>query len=133
MGSERRWETWNREEERNMGCVTERYVINEGGETMHRLSSKEKELVAIGASIGSNCVSCVVYHILKAKKSDLSDPQIREAILIADSVKKVPAEDVRKTALALLVPGDPTASKGETPCDCQQTGDDKQKGGSKCC
>jgi len=69
---------------------------------MTELTTKERELVAIGAAIGSNCVPCIEYHIPEAKKAGLSDAQIFAAIQIADTVKKVPAQKVIQTALELL-------------------------------
>ena len=69
---------------------------------MNKLTTKERELVAIGAAIRSNCIPCVEYHIPEAKKTGLSDKQIFTAIQIADKVKKVPAQKVFKAALQLL-------------------------------
>ena len=69
---------------------------------MKVLSKKEKEYVAIGAALGSNCIPCIVYHINESKKIGISDSQIREAISIADKVRKVPAEKVLNTAYAKL-------------------------------
>ncbi len=69
---------------------------------MEKLSVAERELVALGAALGSNCVPCVEYHIPEARKAGLSDSQINEAILLADRVRQVPAGKVLSTALDLL-------------------------------
>ena len=69
---------------------------------MVELTTKERELVAIGAAIGSNCVPCIEYHIPEAKKAGLSDAQIFAAIQIADKVKTAPAQKVFQAALNLL-------------------------------
>ena len=69
---------------------------------MARLSDKEKELVRIGAAMGSNCIACIEYHIPQARKAGLSDDQIRLAINIAKGVKKVPADMVLEAALNAL-------------------------------
>ncbi len=69
---------------------------------MARLSDKEKELVRIGAAMGSNCIACIEYHIPQARKAGLSDEQIRLAINIAKGVKKVPADMVLEAALHAL-------------------------------
>ncbi|MDO8988035.1 MAG: carboxymuconolactone decarboxylase family protein [Sideroxyarcus sp.] len=61
---------------------------------MDKLSPVERELVAIGASVASNCIPCVTYHMAKAKKLGLSDAQIMEAIELADKVRQVPARAV---------------------------------------
>jgi len=89
---------------------------------MKVLSKKEKEYVAIGAALGSNCIPCIVYHIGESKKIGISDSQIREAISIADKVKKVPAEKVLGTAYAKLENSDAeSAQKNDclTAC-CEQ-------------
>ena len=67
-----------------------------------KLSSAERELVALGAALGSNCVPCIEYHIPEARKAGLSDRQINEAIRIADKVRQVPARKVLAAALGML-------------------------------
>jgi 4-carboxymuconolactone decarboxylase len=69
---------------------------------MNGLTLKEQELVAIGSAIGSNCIPCVEYHIVSAKKLGLSNLQILEAIKIADKVKKAPSEKVLNAAMELI-------------------------------
>jgi 4-carboxymuconolactone decarboxylase len=71
-------------------------------EDKNGLSYKERELAAIGAAIASNCVPCIEYHIPQARKAGLSDSQIREAVELADKVRRVPADKVLKSALARL-------------------------------
>ncbi|HJU70772.1 MAG TPA: carboxymuconolactone decarboxylase family protein [Paucimonas sp.] len=61
---------------------------------MDQLTPRERELVALGAAMGSNCVPCIEHHILEARKAELSDGQIREAIELADKVRQVPAWNV---------------------------------------
>lgn len=82
---------------------------------MKALSKKEKECVAIGAAIGSNCIPCIVYHIGESKKNGISVSHIREAISIAEKVKKVPAEKVLSTAYAQL---ENTDGKSAPKNDC---------------
>lgn len=69
---------------------------------MKRLTNKEKELVRIGAAMGSNCIACIQYHIPQARKAGLDDDQIRLAINIAKAVKKVPADMVFQAAVEKL-------------------------------
>ena len=69
---------------------------------MTYLSKVERELVSLGAAMGSNCVPCIEYHIPEARKAGLSDPQIAEAIQLADKVRQVPARKVLTVALALV-------------------------------
>lgn len=61
---------------------------------MNNLSPRERELVAIGASLAANCVPCITYHVAKAKKLGLTDAQIDEAVALADKVRQVPARAV---------------------------------------
>jgi 4-carboxymuconolactone decarboxylase len=66
------------------------------------LSEKERELTAIGASIASNCIPCIEYHIAEARRVGLPDDQIKEAVRLADRVRRVPARKVMETAYAIL-------------------------------
>jgi 4-carboxymuconolactone decarboxylase len=58
---------------------------------MDELTTRDLELVALGAALGSNCASCVEYHIQEALRAGLSPHQIRSAIAIADRIRQVPA------------------------------------------
>ncbi len=69
---------------------------------MAHLSQREREVAAIGAAMGSNCVPCIEYHIPEARKAGLSDEEIREAVLLADKVRQVPARKVLEAANRLL-------------------------------
>ena len=81
-----------------------------------QLSEKERELVSIGAALGSNCVPCIEYHIPAALKAGLSDIQIREAVLIANTVKKAPSEAVMETAMSLINDGKELPVSGGCSC-----------------
>jgi 4-carboxymuconolactone decarboxylase len=70
--------------------------------TMSDLNPRERELVALGAAMGSNCVPCIEYHIPEARKAGLTDSEIHEAIRLADKVRQVPARKVLQTSLKLL-------------------------------
>ena len=69
---------------------------------MSALTPRDRELVALGAAMGSNCVSCVEYHIPESRKVGLSDPEIHEAIQHADKIRQVPARKTLQAALKLL-------------------------------
>lgn len=69
---------------------------------MGRLSAKEKELVALGAALGSNCIPCVIYHVGVAKNTGFADEEIKEAVELADNIRKVPAAMVLNTACAQI-------------------------------
>jgi len=85
---------------------------------MSPLDPSQRELAALGAALGSNCVPCVEYHIPEARRAGLSDAQIAEAIRVADKVRKVPAQKVLDVALQML--GDaPSASEAADASPCQ--------------
>lgn len=82
---------------------------------MSDLNSRERELVALGAAMGSNCAPCIEYHIPEARKAGLADSQILEAIRVADKVRQVPARKVLEAGLQLLGQVAPAAPEGN-PC-----------------
>ncbi len=85
---------------------------------MATLNDAERELVALGAALASNCIPCIHYHVPQARKAGLTDPQIHEAILLADKVRQVPARKVLAAATGLTTP-DPAATgvrPGESGC-----------------
>ncbi|MBI4193967.1 MAG: carboxymuconolactone decarboxylase family protein [Betaproteobacteria bacterium] len=69
---------------------------------MDDLNPRERELVALGAAMGSNCVPCIEYHIPEARKAGLTDSQVTAAIRLADRVRQVPARKVLAAALRML-------------------------------
>lgn len=69
---------------------------------MNELNHRERELVALGAAMGSNCVPCIEYHIPEARQAGLSDAQIAGAIRLADKVRQVPARKLLDTAHRVL-------------------------------
>jgi len=85
---------------------------------MEKLSKREKELVAIGSAMGSNCVPCIEYHIPYAKKTGLTDEEILEAIEVAQMVKSVPAEKILKVARELLKSEKDACT--DVNCSCRQ-------------
>lgn len=87
---------------------------------MDRLSSPERELVALGAALGSNCVPCIEYHIPEARKVGLSDQQIQEAIQLADKVRQVPARKVLAAALGMLPKAGAGTETEQRGPDCAQ-------------
>lgn len=52
--------------------------------------------------MGSNCVSCVEYHVPESRKAGLTDPEILAAIQHADKIRQVPARKTLQAALKLL-------------------------------
>lgn len=69
---------------------------------MNELTPRERELVAIGAALGSNCASCIEFHIPEARAAGLTDRQIGEAVELADAVRLVPARKALAAASTAL-------------------------------
>ena len=88
---------------------------------METLTDRDRELVALGAALGSNCVPCVEYHVPEARKAGLTDAEIQEAIQLADKVRQVPARKVLEAALGLLPTSPPSSPEsrqsGKTPAN----------------
>ena len=87
---------------------------------MDRLTSAERELVALGAALGSNCVPCIEYHIPEARKAGLSNRQINEAIHLADKVRQVPARKVLAAALGMLPGAEAGTDNEQSSSGCAQ-------------
>lgn len=83
---------------------------------MSLLTPREQELVSLGAALGSNCIACVEHHIPVSKNAGLTDPQIVEAIRLADKVRQVPARRTLDTAFELLSASTPTAEPHRSCC-----------------
>ncbi len=97
---------------------------------MSDLSFTERELVALGAALGSNCVPCVEHHISEARKAGLTDSQISAAIQLADKIRKVPATKVLNAAFAMLG-GEPASTAGSASL-CGETPSAATKNGPCC-
>jgi 4-carboxymuconolactone decarboxylase len=94
---------------------------------MDDLTFKEREFVALGAALGSNCTPCVEHHIGEARKAGLTDAQITAAVELADKVRKIPAAKALTAALTLL--GE-TAASDTKATGCEQVMASKAPG---CC
>ena len=51
-----------------------------------RLEQREKELAAIGASIGANCRPCIEHHLPAGREAGLSESELADAVATAHSV-----------------------------------------------
>ncbi len=87
---------------------------------MTDLTSRESELVALGAALASNCMPCIEHHIPKARKAGLTDREIHAAIQLADNIRQVPARNVLNAALGLLplTEGNPSSAGQDAGCSC---------------
>jgi len=52
------------------------------------LDEKNKELIAIGASVSVNCHPCVKYHIAKACEMKIDEAEILQSIDVGKMVRK---------------------------------------------
>ncbi|PIU45899.1 MAG: alkylhydroperoxidase AhpD family core domain protein [Ignavibacteriales bacterium CG07_land_8_20_14_0_80_59_12] len=66
------------------------------------LNPQQRELIAIGASIGGNCLPCLRYHFAEAVNAGCTIEEIEEAINVAQVVKQRPINDINKLAADLL-------------------------------
>lgn len=96
---------------------------------MDQLNPLERELVALGAALASNCIPCINHHIPLARELGLTDFQIREAIELADQVRQVPAKSILAAATQVL---DGTSEKRE-PLPAAAQCADLGKHSSQCC
>lgn len=96
---------------------------------MDQLTPRERELVALGAAMGSNCVPCINHHIPLARKLGLSDLLIREAIELADQVRQVPAQKVLAAATQALDVASEAGEPRPAAPSCAEFG----KPASRCC
>jgi AhpD family alkylhydroperoxidase len=81
------------------------------------MNEKEKEMIAIGASIGAHCQPCLEYHVNKAREAGLTDDEIREAIAVGHMVEKGATAAMKEFSAGIL--------------DAQTT--PQQSSGSCCC
>lgn len=66
---------------------------------------KTKELIAIGASIITNCQPCLRYHLKIAEDSGATEEEIKDAIKIAGFVKSKSSTIMDKFAVEVLSRG----------------------------
>lgn len=87
-----------------------------------------KELVAIGAAIGSNCEMCFKHHYNEARKLGVSKEDMRLAVEMAAAVKESPARSILELANKYL--SEPRVLPTASPC-CG--GGEAVSSGGKCC
>jgi len=66
--------------------------------TMKRLTQKEKELVAVTASIASGCLPCTTRHIKLARETGASESEVLRSIYIASDVRDNATEIMAEAA-----------------------------------
>jgi 4-carboxymuconolactone decarboxylase len=85
---------------------------------MSHLTLRQRELSAIGASLASNCIPCIKYHVQKGREAGLTDEEIVEAIEVADAVRRVPSRRVQEAAQAALGHDSPRTANAEGKPAC---------------
>jgi len=78
------------------------------------LEQRDKELAAIGASIGANCRPCIEHHLAAGREAGLSKPELDDAVATAHAVRRQ-AVDLLATRIDELLghggpPAQPTAT-----------------------
>ncbi len=66
------------------------------------LEQAEKELAAIGASIGAGCRPCIEHHVPAAREAGLSEREIAAAIADAEAVRGLAADLLSARSRELL-------------------------------
>jgi AhpD family alkylhydroperoxidase len=56
------------------------------------LEQRDKELAAIGASIGSNCAPCIEHHLVAGREAGLSQAELDAAVASAHAVRREAVE-----------------------------------------
>jgi AhpD family alkylhydroperoxidase len=75
------------------------------------LEPKDKELVAIGASIGALCRPCIEHHIPAARQAGLTEPELARAVEAAQATHRIATELLFRRTRELLS-GEPPAGMG---------------------
>lgn len=66
--------------------------------TIKRLTQKEKELVAVAASIASGCLPCTTQHINLARETGASESEVLRSIYLASDVRDNATEIMAEAA-----------------------------------
>ena len=66
------------------------------------LSKKQKELIAVGISVVTNCESCMQWHVEEAAKSGASQQEVLEAIEVGIEMGGGPATVSSRFALDVM-------------------------------
>jgi AhpD family alkylhydroperoxidase len=67
-----------------------------------QLEPTEKELAAIGASVGAGCRPCIEHHVAAARQAGISEPELAEAVATAFTVRSQATELFARRVRVLL-------------------------------
>lgn len=73
------------------------------------LDNKDKELAAIGASIGSLCRPCIEHHLPAGREAGLTEPELARAVEVAEATHRIATELLFRRTRELLSSGEPPA------------------------
>jgi AhpD family alkylhydroperoxidase len=83
------------------------------------LEQKDKELAAIGASIGALCRPCIEHHIPAGRDAGLTETELARAVQVAEDTHRIAATLLFRRSRELLRSGDEPAGApvqaGPTP------------------
>lgn len=82
------------------------------------MDDQTKELVAIGASVATNCEPCLKYHLSKAKENGASEESIVEAIEVGKMVKKGAMEKYNEFIASILKVQNPPSTVSDEDSGC---------------
>ena len=77
-----------------------------------------KQLIAVGASVGANCHTCLEYTVGKALEAGIDRDEIMEAVNIAKGVRQGAASSMDKLALKLIRDTLPLTPLDAEKCSC---------------
>ena len=66
------------------------------------MDDRTKELIAIGCSVTANCHPCIKYHVNKARKMEIDDGTIDQAVRVGVMVRKGAASEMDKLLKELV-------------------------------
>ena len=76
------------------------------------LEQGDKELAAIGASIGANCRPCIEHHLTAGRDAGLSEPELDDAVANAGAARREAVELLSARIDELLGRGGPPPEPG---------------------
>lgn len=71
------------------------------------LEPRDKELAAIGASIGANCRPCIEHHLMAGRAAGLSEAELADAVVTAHGLRREAVELLSARIDELLGHGGP--------------------------
>lgn len=93
------------------------------------ITEQVRELIALGAAIGTSCEPCLKYHTRKAHEVGLTDAQMREAIAVGRMVKEASAKNIYALAGKLI----PQGEAAEAACGDKKADAAPAKAAGGCC